>query len=97
MAGGVCKEEEGVASDGSKGGKSLDAVTPGLTLGTLYSSGVGINKTKQHYLQDLLSTHPCAPLTSLPTFFLTTSPSPAPLTSVRWPDSNVQAAAGSVP
>jgi len=26
----------------------LDAVTPGLTLGTLYSSGVGINKTKQH-------------------------------------------------
>jgi len=24
-------------------------VTPGLTLGTLYSSGVGINKTKQHY------------------------------------------------
>ena len=45
----------------------------------------------------LLSTHPCAPLTSLPTFLLTTSPSPAPLTSVRWPDSNVQAAAGSVP
>ena len=39
-----------VASDGSKleGGNSLDAVTPGLTLGTLYSSGVGINKTKQH-------------------------------------------------
>jgi len=30
----------GVASDGSKGGNSLDAVTPGLTLGTLYSSGV---------------------------------------------------------
>ena len=26
----------------------MDAVTPGLTLGTLYSSGVGINKTKQH-------------------------------------------------
>ena len=45
----------------------------------------------------LLSTHPCAPLTSLPTFLLTTSPSPAPLTSVRWPDSNAQAAAGSVP
>ena len=44
-----------------------------------------------------LSTHPCAPLTSLPTFLLTTSPSPAPLTSVRWPDSNVQAAAGRVP
>ena len=49
----VCnlKEEEGppgVASDGSKGGNSLDAVTPGLTLGTLYSSGVGINTTKQH-------------------------------------------------
>ena len=45
----------------------------------------------------LLSTHPCAPLrlTSLPTFLLTTSPSPAPLTSVRWPDSNAQAAAGS--
>jgi len=41
--------------------------------------------------------HPCAPLTSLPTFLLTTSPSPAPLTSVRWPDSNVQAAAGRVP
>ena len=40
----------GVASDGSKGGNSLDAVTPGLTLGTLYSSGVGINKTKQHVL-----------------------------------------------
>jgi len=38
----------GVASDGSKGGNSLDAVTPGLTLGTLYSSGVGTNKTKQH-------------------------------------------------
>ena len=33
----------------------------------------------------------------MPTFLLTTSPSPAPLTSVRWPDSNVQAAAGSVP
>ena len=26
-----------------------------------------------------------------------TSPSPAPLTSVRWPDSNAQAAAGRVP
>ena len=26
----------------------MDAVTPGLTLGTLYSSGVGTNKTKQH-------------------------------------------------
>ena len=26
----------------------MDAVTPGVTLGTLYSSGVGINKTKQH-------------------------------------------------
>ena len=25
----------GVASDGSKGGNRLDAVTPGLTLGTL--------------------------------------------------------------
>jgi len=37
------------ASDGSKGGNSLDAMTPGLTLGTLYSSGVGINKTKQHW------------------------------------------------
>ena len=37
----------------------------------------------------LLSTHPCAPLTSLPTFLLTTSPCPAPLTSVRWPDSNM--------
>ena len=24
------------------------SMTPGLTLGTLYSSGVGINKTKQH-------------------------------------------------
>jgi len=46
----------------------------------------------------LLSTHPCAPgpLTSLPTFLLTTSPSPAPLTSVRWPDSNAQAAASGV-
>ena len=41
----------GVASDGSKGENSLDAVTPGLTLGTLYSSGVGINKTKQHKLR----------------------------------------------
>jgi len=41
-------QRPGVASDGSKGGNSLDAVTPGLTLGTLYSSGVGINKTKQH-------------------------------------------------
>ena len=28
---------------------------------------------------------------------LTTSPSPAPLTSVRWPDSNAQAAASGVP
>ena len=35
-------------SSSLKGGNSLDAVTPGLTLGTLYSSGVGINKTKQH-------------------------------------------------
>ena len=26
----------------------MDAVTPGLTLVTLYSSGVGTNKTKQH-------------------------------------------------
>ena len=26
----------------------MDAVTPGLTLGTLYSSGVGTNKAKQH-------------------------------------------------
>ena len=44
------KRRPGVASDGSKGGtlKRLDAVTPGLTLGTLYSSRVGINKTKQH-------------------------------------------------
>ena len=34
----------------SSGAKShtWDAVTPGLTLGTLYSSGVGTNKTKQH-------------------------------------------------
>jgi len=31
-----------------KGEHSLDAVTPGLTLGTLYSSGVGTDKTKQH-------------------------------------------------
>jgi len=31
----------------------------------------------------LLSTHPCAPLSSSPSFLLTTSPSPAPLTSVR--------------
>ena len=38
----------GVASDGSKGENSLDAVTPGATLGTLYSSGVDSNKTKQH-------------------------------------------------
>ena len=37
-----------VASDGSKGGNNLDAVTPGAALGTLYSSGVGTNKTKQH-------------------------------------------------
>jgi len=36
-----------VASDGSKGGNSLDAVTPGFTLGTLYSSGVGINKSRE--------------------------------------------------
>ena len=27
---------------------SLDAVTPGETLGTLYASGVGTNNTKQH-------------------------------------------------
>ena len=27
---------------------SLGAVTPGETLGTLYTSGVGFNKTKQH-------------------------------------------------
>jgi hypothetical protein len=38
----------GVASNGSKGENSLDAVTPGLTLGTLYCSGVDTNKTKQH-------------------------------------------------
>jgi hypothetical protein len=37
-----------VPTHGSKGGNSLDTVTPGLTLGTLYSSGVGTNKTKQH-------------------------------------------------
>ena len=30
------------------GGNSLGAVTPGETLGTLYTSGVGTNKTKQH-------------------------------------------------
>ena len=36
----------------------------------------------------LLSTHPCAPLSSSSTSLLTTSPSPASLTSVRWPDSN---------
>jgi len=41
--------------------------------------------------------HTGAPLSSLPTFLLTTSPSPAPLTSVRWPDSNAQAAASGVP
>ena len=43
-----CHPRYVTTSDGSKGGNSLDAVTPGLTLGTLYSSGVGINKTKQH-------------------------------------------------
>jgi len=43
----VRKRRHGVACDGSKGGNSLDAVTPGETLGALYSSGVGTNKTKQ--------------------------------------------------
>ena len=32
----------------TRGGNSLRAVTPGETLGTLYISGVGTNKTKQH-------------------------------------------------
>jgi len=44
----------------------------------------------------LLSTPPCAPLSSSPTSLLATSPSPAPLNSVRWPDSNAQAAASGV-
>jgi len=45
----VCKEEggTGVTGDGV-GGNSLGAVTPEETLGTLYSFGVGTNKTKQH-------------------------------------------------
>ena len=44
----VCKEEggTGVASDGSR--RRLGAVTPGETLGTLYNSHVGTNKTKQY-------------------------------------------------
>jgi hypothetical protein len=36
-----------VASVGSRE-HSLGEVTPGETLGTLYTSGVGTNKTKQH-------------------------------------------------
>ena len=35
----------------------MDAVTPGLTLGTLYSSGVGINKTKQHSVKSQAALH----------------------------------------
>ena len=49
----VCSKEEGgpsVASDGSTRRKQLlaGALTPGKTLGTLYTFGVGTNKTKQH-------------------------------------------------
>ena len=43
----------------------------------------------------LLSILPRAPLSSSPASLLTTPPSPAPLTSVRWPDSIVQAVASS--
>ena len=43
------KEEGGAAWQAREvGGNGLGAVTPGETLGTLYTSGVGTNKTKQH-------------------------------------------------
>ena len=51
--------------------------------------GCGVGKSL------LLSTHPRAHLSSSPTSLLTTPPSPAPLTSARWPDSIVQAVASS--
>ena len=62
-AGVVCKEEEGPAYPVTEVGEnSLGAVTPGETLGTLYTFGVGSNKTKQHRFRGAVPPRRQAPL-----------------------------------